>query len=80
MITSKQIRMSRAALGWSLENLANVSRVSVSTLKRIETEAGFRKATSANLSLIRKTLEEHGIEFVGDEGNGPGVRLWKQSE
>ena len=69
--------MARAALGWSIQKLAIESAVSSRTLNRIETKPGFLVATQANLKLIQKTLEEHGIEFVGDEDNGPGVRLWK---
>ena len=76
MQTSDQIRMSRAALGWSIATLATKSFVSVSTIKRLETDGGFLKATEANLRLIRETLEAAGIEFIGEPGDGPGVRLW----
>jgi transcriptional regulator with XRE-family HTH domain len=76
MLTCNQICMSRAALGWSISTLSERSAVSVSTIKRLETEAGFLKATEANLRLIRETLEAAGIEFIGDADEGPGVRLW----
>ena len=68
--------MSRAALGWSISKLSERSSVSVSTIKRLESEDGFNKATNANLRLIRETLQAAGIEFIGDAGDGPGVRLW----
>ena len=76
MLTCNQIRMSRAALGWSISKLSQRSSVSVSTIKRLESEEGLKKATEANLRLIRETLQGAGIEFIGDELNGPGVRLW----
>ena len=76
MLTSDQIRMSRAALGWSIAKLSQESSVSVSTIKRLESNEGFKKATEANLRLIRETLQAAGIEFIGDAGEGPGVRLW----
>ena len=76
MLTCNQIRMARAALGWSIATLAEHSFVSVSTIKRLESEDGLNKATEANLKLIRNTLEEAGIEFIGDPTEGPGVRLW----
>ena len=76
MLSCDQIRMSRAALGWSIATLSLKSSVSVSTIKRLETEGGLNKATQANLRLIRSTLEEAGIEFIGEPGEGPGVRLW----
>jgi transcriptional regulator with XRE-family HTH domain len=79
MLTSDQIRMSRAALGWSIAKLSEESSVSVSTIKRLESNEGFKKATEANLRLIRETLQAAGIEFIGEAGDGPGVRLWSSS-
>ena len=78
MLTCNQIRMSRAALGWSIAKLSERSSVSVSTIKRLESGEGFNKATEANLRLIRETLQAAGIEFIGDADEGPGVRLWSQ--
>ena len=72
--------MSRAALGWSISKLSERSSVSISTIKRLETEEGFNKATEANLRLIRETLQAAGIEFVGDADEGPGVRLWSKPD
>ena len=71
--------MSRAALGWSIAKLSERSSVSISTIKRLESEEGFKKATEANLRLIRETLQAAGIEFIGDAGEGPGVRLWAKT-
>ena len=69
--------MARASLNWTVSDLAKVSQVSVSTIKRIETNDGFGKATKGNLKLIKEAFEASGIEFIGDEKEGPGVRLWK---
>ena len=79
MLTCDQIRMSRAALGWSIAMLSVKSSVSVSTIKRLESQEGFAKATEANLRLIRETLQAAGIEFIGNADDGPGVRLWAKS-
>ena len=68
--------MARAALGWSVDKLAEVSAVGVRTIHRIEAQVGMPNATAANLKLIRETLEAAGIEFIGDADEGPGVRLW----
>ena len=78
MVTGEQIKMARAALGWSIEKLAEASSVGVRTINRMEAQSGFPNATQANLRLIRSTLEEAGIEFIGDAAEGPGVRLWRQ--
>jgi len=75
-LTVEQIRMARAALGWTFEILGEQCSVSARTLRRIESEDGLNKATEANLKLIRTTLEDAGIEFIGDATEGPGVRLW----
>ena len=77
-ISVYQIRMARAALGWSLEIMSERCGVSARTLRRIETEGGLEKATKANLKLIRETLEAAGIEFIGGPDDGPGVRLWRE--
>ena len=76
MITVEQIKMARAALGWSIQLFSEKSAVSARTIKRIESENGLDRATPANLKLIRDTLEAAGVEFIGDAANGPGVRLW----
>ena len=72
-----QIKMARSALGWSTQKLSEESEVSSRTLNRMETSQGFSAATKANLSMVQKTFEEAGIEFIGSADEGPGVRLWK---
>lgn len=76
MMTVEQLKMARAALGWSIQLLADKSLVSVRTIKRIESEGMIEKVTPANMKLLRETLEAAGIEFVGEVDDGPGVRLW----
>ena len=68
--------MARAALDWSIDVLAEKTDVSSRTIKRIESQVGIPVATEANLRLIRETLQAAGIEFIGEAGEGPGVRLW----
>ena len=75
-LTSEQIKMARAALDWSIDVLAEKTDVSSRTIKRIEAQVGIPVATEANLRLIRETLQDAGIEFIGDADEGPGVRLW----
>ena len=79
MVTSEQIKMARAALGWSVNKLAVNCEVGVRTINRIEAQTGLPSATAANLKLIRTTLEDAGIEFIGDANEGPGVRLWTKT-
>ena len=77
IVTCEQLKMARASLGWSIQALAKESKVSVRTIKRIESENGLSVVTPANLKLIITTLEAAGVEFVGGPGDGPGVRLWR---
>ena len=78
MLTSEQIKMARAALGWSIDVLAKETSISSRTIKRAEAATGIPNSTAANLKLIKQTLEAAGIEFIGSGEEGPGVRLWKQ--
>ena len=78
MLTSEQIKMARAALGWSIDVLAEKTSISSRTIKRIEATIGIPNATAANLKLIKQTFEQAGIEFIGTTEEGPGVRFWKQ--
>ena len=78
MFESCQIGMARAALGWSISELSMRSSVSISTIKRLETQNGLSTATAATVRLIKETLEAAGIEFIGAPGDGPGVRLWRK--
>ena len=78
-VTVSQLRMARAALNWTLSDLAEASSVSSRTIRRIESENGLERATPANIKLIRETLEAAGIEFIGMAEEGPGVRLWSKS-
>ena len=79
-LTSEQIKMARAALDWSIDVLAEKTDVSSRTIKRIEAQVGLPVATEANLRLIRETLQDAGIEFIGDASDGPGVRLWAKPD
>lgn len=77
MITSDQIRAARSLLRWTGKELSEKSGVGFSTLMRIESEDGVPNAQVKTLELLRKTLEDAGIEFIGSPDDGPGVRLRK---
>jgi transcriptional regulator with XRE-family HTH domain len=62
-------------LKWSAEQLSCISGVGHATVKRIEAGFGVPSAHARTLEAIQKTLENHGIEFIGSTGNSPGVRL-----
>jgi transcriptional regulator with XRE-family HTH domain len=60
-------------LGWSREDLAERSKVSAATLA--DFEAGKRTPYNRTLADIRRALEDGGIEFIPENGGGPGARL-----
>jgi transcriptional regulator with XRE-family HTH domain len=66
--------MARAALNWSLEDLAKAAGVHRNTISNFETRkyAGDPK----KLAKMRAALEKAGIEFTN--GDAPGVRLRKK--
>ncbi len=74
-MTGGQIRAARALLRWTAEMLAERSKVGVATIKRAEGIDGEVKMTAANVDAVRRTLESGGIEFIEQNGMGPGVRL-----
>ena len=79
-LTSGQIRAARALLRWSAEELAQQSLLSVATIRRAELTEKQTAMTSANDVAVRRALEARGIEFIDENGGGPGVRLRKAAE
>ena len=69
-----QIRMARAALGWTLSDASEKSGVSIGTIRRAETNDGFQVLTEVNRKAITSAFVEAGIVFTGD-ADAPGVQL-----
>lgn len=72
MATVEQIKAARALLGWSQENLAEHSGISLPTVRRFEARSKLRVSEDARRKL-EAALEAVGIEFTN--GGAPGVRL-----
>jgi transcriptional regulator with XRE-family HTH domain len=70
-----QVRMARAALNWSLQQLSEAAGVHRNTISNFET--GRYAGEPATLDAIRAALEAAGIEFTN--GGQPGVRLSRPS-
>ena len=70
MITARQSRAARALLGWTQETLADKARVSLTALKRLESENGLEVYESTR-DEVRRALEANGIVFLNsDQGEG----------
>ena len=77
MLTSEQVRAARALLRWEQRDLAEASGISLPSVKRLETRPGALAAQERTIVELRKALERGGVEFIAENGGGPGVRLRK---
>jgi len=77
-LTSQQIRAARALLHWRAQDLARASAVGVATVRRAELAEGETSMTAPNDTAVRRALEAAGVEFIDENGGGPGVRLRKR--
>jgi transcriptional regulator with XRE-family HTH domain len=76
MVTPAQSRAARGLLAWSQQDLANKAGVGIVTVHQLE--AGVSQPRRATLEVIRRALETAGVEFIDENGGGPGVRLKKR--
>ena len=77
-VTSAQVRMARAALNWTVRDLAEATHLHRNTITNIET--GRYVGDAATLSAIEGVLRQAGVEFIDENGGGPGVRLRKRQQ
>jgi transcriptional regulator with XRE-family HTH domain len=75
MIAGVQIRAARAALRWTINELAEKSGLGVRTIKRFEAFDGIPSSRTSTLAELKRTFEAAGIEFTGTPEDGPGIRL-----
>jgi transcriptional regulator with XRE-family HTH domain len=78
MVTPAQCRAARGLLGWSQQDLARQARVGIVTVHQLET--GISQPRRATLEVIRRAFESAGVEFIDENGGGPGVRLRKRQQ
>jgi transcriptional regulator with XRE-family HTH domain len=70
MITSRQSRAARALLGWTQETLADNARISLTALKRLESESGLGVYETTR-DQVRRAFEAAGIVLLStDKGEG----------
>jgi transcriptional regulator with XRE-family HTH domain len=78
MVTPAQCRAARGLLDWSQQDLASQAGIGIVTVRQIE--AGVNEPRRATLVVVRQAFEKAGIEFIDENGGGPGVRLRKLSQ
>lgn len=79
MITSQQMRAARALLGIDQRQLAELAKVSLPTIQRMEASDGQVRGVVDTLVKVINALEAGGVELLGEHapsiGVGRGVRL-----
>jgi len=73
-----QARLARVALGLRFTDAAKLCDVAVETIRRIEIDDQTVKV--ATIEKVRAAFEKAGVEFIAENGGGPGVRLKKTAK
>jgi transcriptional regulator with XRE-family HTH domain len=75
---SAQCRAGRALLEMTQTQLASLAGIGLSTVVDFEKER--RQVSAAAVEAIQMALNRAGVEFIEQNGGGPGVRLRKRQE
>src|SRR4029453_7664442 len=79
MITASQLRAARALLGIDQRRLAELAKLSLPTIQRMEASDGVIRGNVDSLMKLVSALEAAGIELIREDqaspGGGRGVRL-----
>jgi transcriptional regulator with XRE-family HTH domain len=76
LVTAAQIRAARHLANLSQADIVEMTGLSLPTIKRAESEREVSVSADA-VAAIRAALESAGVEFIAENGGGPGVRLKK---
>ena len=76
MVTAAQCRAARGLLDWSQQELADRAGLGIVTIRQIE--ADITDPRRATLAVLKQAFERAGIEFIDENGGGPGVRIRKR--
>jgi transcriptional regulator with XRE-family HTH domain len=74
-ITPAQCRGARGLLGLTQPELASKAGLGLSTI--VDFERARRTVSAGAIEAIHRALNAAGIEFIEENGGGPGVRLRK---
>ena len=77
-ITPGQCKAARALLELTQSELADAATLGLSTI--VDFEKKRRQVSVAAIQAIRDTLAARGVEFIDENGGGPGVRLRRRHQ
>jgi transcriptional regulator with XRE-family HTH domain len=75
-ITPEQCRAARALLGWTQYDLEAKAKVTQKTIANFELSKGTPQ--DETVTKLEAALEKAGVEFIAENGGGPGVRLTRK--
>ena len=78
MVTAAQCRAARGLLDWSQQDVAGHAGIGIVTVRQVE--AGSTSPRRATLIVLKQAFERAGVEFIDENGGGPGVRLRKRQQ
>jgi transcriptional regulator with XRE-family HTH domain len=76
MVSAAQCRAARGLLDWSQQELADRAGLGIVTIRQIE--ADITDPRRATLVVLKQAFERAGVEFIDENGGGPGVRIRKR--
>jgi len=77
-ITPGQCKAARALLELTQGDLAKAANLGLSTV--VDFEKKRRQVSAAAVQAIKDALAAHGVDFIDENGGGPGVRLRKRHQ
>ncbi|MCP4407477.1 MAG: helix-turn-helix transcriptional regulator [Gammaproteobacteria bacterium] len=81
LTTGNQLKAARALCGLGQTELAERSEVHANTIRKMESQGeSVLSSGLATIQKVQRTLEAAGVEFIAENGGGPGVRLKKSRE
>jgi len=67
MLSGKQIRMARAYLKWTVDDLARETGLQWARVQQLEKLDVFEKTHLEKINTIKMVLEKKGIEFIDED-------------
>jgi DNA-binding transcriptional regulator YiaG len=77
-LTPGQCKAARALLELTQGELATAANLGLSTI--VDFERKRRQVSAAAIKAITDALTAYGVEFIDENGGGPGVRLRKRHQ
>ena len=70
-----QLSAARGLVGLTQSQLAEISGVALSTIRRMESSEVRLRGNAESIWKVQQALEDAGVVFIDENGGGPGVRL-----